>query len=428
MSHSPSKLVFLSVIFLTSAVAAFAQDPVSRSNRENSPYSRYGMGEERNGFNTLLKGMGTVSSAYANPYAINSDNPASYSYIKLTTYEAGGEGSMRTVTGGGEKYKTGMATLSYFSFGIPAGKYLGLSFGLRPETREHYWLDDTTNVAGYGNAIKSQRSDGSMNYAYLGAAGQYKNLSVGVNFGYLFGTSEQTSYLLSTDKSAYVYNSLFTRFAKRGGIYWKTGALYDINLKKDRKIRLGATATLSQDINITSDEVWVSYSSTTGYADSAYSKNTVKGKITLPMSYGFGIQFLQSDKWLAAIDIKAAQWGQYRNIGKADSLSDNTYRIALGGEYTPDALSLRKYFHRVTYRLGVYYGKDKVFLRNTEINYYAVTGGISLPFKRSTDRVHLGLEVGKRGTETNGLLKESFVRFSFGISLNDRWFVKNPYR
>src|SRR5687767_793153 len=143
MSHSPSRFVFLSVIFLMAAVAAFAQEPapVSRSNRENSPYSRYGMGEERNGFNTLLKGMGTVSSAYANPYAINSDNPASYSYIKLTTYEAGGEGSMRTITGGNEKYKTGMATLSYFTFGIPAGKYLGLSFGLRPETREYYWLD-----------------------------------------------------------------------------------------------------------------------------------------------------------------------------------------------------------------------------------------------------------------------------------------------
>lgn len=428
MSHSPNRFSFLLFLFSSIVVTVFAQDPVSRSNRENSPYSRYGMGEQRNGLNTLLKAMGSVSSAYANPYAVNSDNPASYSYLKLTTYEAGGEGSSKTIQGGTDKYKTGMATLSYFTLGIPAGKYLGLSVGLRPETRVYYWLDDTSNIAGFGQGIKSQRADGSVNYAYLGASGKYKGLSIGFNLGYLFGTTEYTDYLINVDNTSNVYNSLFTRISRVGGLYWKTGALYDIELKRDNKLRLGATAVLTQNVGLSNDETWISYSSTTGYADSAFTRQTASGKITLPSSFGFGLQFLHSDRWAAAVDLKTAQWEQYRILGLTDSVAASTYRLAVGGEYTPDPLAVRKYLRRVTYRLGFYYGKDKVYLRNTDINYYAITGGLSLPFKRSTDKVHLGMELGQRGTQTNGLLKENFVRFALGITLNDRWFVKNPYR
>ncbi len=427
MFHTRVKRLITTGLFITAGLQAFAQAPSSRANRENSPYSAYGIGELRNGANTLLKGMGTVSSAYANPYAVNSDNPASYSYIKLTTYEAGGEGSMKTVYTGNDRYQTGMATLSHMNIGIPGGKYLGLNFGLKPFSRQYFWMDDTSDIAGYGNSVKSYRTDGTLSYGYIGAAGKYKGLSVGFNFGYLFGTTESLSYLLTVDNASNVYNSLFSRTTKIGGVYWKGGALYEISLPKEKKIRLGATAALAQQLNASKEEIWISYSNKTGYADTSLFNPKTNGKIDLPGTYTAGIQFVDGEKWLAAVDFSTTQWGDFRSYGNADSLNASTYKVSVGGEYTPNAAALRNYFQRVTYRLGFYYGLDPVRLNNTDINVYAVTAGVSLPFKRTTDRIHMALETGSRGTRANGLIRENFVRFSVGMSLNDKWFVKRKY-
>jgi hypothetical protein len=181
---------------------------------------------------------------------------------------------------------------------------------------------------------------------------------------------------------------------------------------------------MGQQLSASRDELWVNYSNTTSYYDTARSTTRVNGKIVMPATYTAGVQFLDGDKWLAALDFSTTQWGNFRSYNNPDSFAATTYKIALGGEYTPNSLALRKYFQRVTYRLGFYYGLDPVRLRNTDLNYYAVTGGLSLPFKRTTDRIHMAMEFGSRGTHANGLIRENFIRFSMGVSLNDRWFVK----
>jgi hypothetical protein len=75
----------------------------------------------------------------------------------------------------------------------------------------------------------------------------------------------------------------------------------------------------------------------------------------------------------------------------------------------------------------LYSGKEPLRINNTDITYAAFTFGASLPFKKSTDRIQTAVEIGSRGTKSNNLLKENFVRFSISMSLNDRWFVKRKY-
>ena len=38
--------------------------------------------------------------------------------------------------------------------------------------------------------------------------------------------------------------------------------------------------------------------------------------------------------------------------------------------------------------------------------------------------VNIGLEIGQRGTTTNGLIKEQFFKATIGFTINDRWFAK----
>lgn len=426
MFHNYGKALLSAALLVQgSAIVSFAQN----SNKENAPYSRYGLGEQRNGVNTLLKGMGSISSAYANSFAVNTDNPASYSHLLLTTYEVGGEGSSRSIGKGTERYRTGMATLSHLNIGIPISKHVGVAFGLRPNTRTYYRLNDTTSLTGLGKTVLDYSGDGSTNYAFIGGAYATHGLSVGVNFGYLFGTVDNRILAVKQLDTVQAMNSDFVRYAKVGGVYWKTGALYDAKLNKKLSLRIGATATLSQQINVRQDNyqiIWRNSSGTT-IADTATSVKGVAGKIQLPLAYSVGAHLFDQAGWLIGVDFSAAQWSQFRQFGNADSLGDS-YKMALGGEYTPNSSGVNvSYLSRVTYRAGFYYGRDKVLLQGTRLDYMAFSLGASLPFRRSFDRLHVSTEIGRRGRDTKGLFKENFYKISVGISLNDRWFVKRRY-
>ncbi|MBS1775653.1 MAG: hypothetical protein JSS64_05155 [Bacteroidetes bacterium] len=425
MFHNCVKLAVVNFLLLSPIVSS-AQN--TASNRENSPYSRYGLGELRNGSNTALKSMANQTAAYANGYLVNPENPASYASLKLVTYELGAEGRSRTLISNNQSATTGTATLSHLTIGIPVAKHAGIAFGLRPYTRVYYRMNDSLNLDGMGPALKVYSGDGGTNYAFLGGGWQYKGFSIGVNVGYLFGTIRNSVILQKQYDTVNAYNSDFSVFRKIGGLHYEVGTQYYTSLRNKLGLRLGANASFAQNLNLwadTSASLWRN-SGTSTIFDTATYVNNARGTIRLPLSYSIGAQLFNENKWMAGINFSAAKWSEFRNAGSVDSVT-NSFKISMGGEYTPDATSYYQYLRRITYRLGFYYGKDFVDLRNTSINYYAVTAGASLPFKRSQDRIHMGLELGRRGKETNGLVRENFFRFYFGISLNDRWFVKRKY-
>lgn len=413
------------VLFFFSAIATVH---AQNATKENAPYSRYGIGEIKDGSGMNLRGIGGASAAYANPHIVNTENPASYSFLKLTTYEAGVEASMRSIQSGTEKYKTGTLALSYLTIGIPMGKNFGMALGLKPQSRVYYHIADSANIPGLGNSVRDYIGDGGLNYVYGGLAGKYKGFSLGFNLGYSFGSINNTSRLTSLDTFA-VLNTEFLRQTSIGGLQYKLGAQYETNLNKRMGLRLGATAQLEQSLNATRNDYRMQFyygSNGARVNDSVFSSGDIDGKIVLPLSYSGGAQ-LYGVNWNINASFDATKWSDFCNFEQPDSLADQTWALHVGGEYTPDPLNITKYFQRVTYRLGFSYGKDYVQLRGEEMNYFTVAAGISFPFRRSTDRIHTVFEYGQRGTLNNGLLKESFYRLGVGISLNDRWFIKRKY-
>jgi long-subunit fatty acid transport protein len=269
--------------------------------------------------------------------------------------------------------------------------------------------------------------NGGTTYAFIGGGYRYKGFSVGANFGYIFGTINHFKEITGIDTFK-VNHARFANSTKIGGIYWKAGALYETNFNKKLGMRAGVTFAASQNITARRDEYWYSVSSADPTIfDTARSLTDVKNTTTIPMAYSAGFHMIGIDKWMVGIDFSGASWSDFRNFGARDSVADNAYKISVGGEYTPNMASITRYFDRVTYRVGFSYGQDHVYLRGTNINYYSGTVGMSLPFRRATDRIHMAFEMGSRGTTANGLLRETFTRFSLGISLNDRWFVKRRY-
>ncbi len=445
MRNFPGKSLAASLLLLVaSGAASWAQTTSSGSNptsgRENNPYSKYGIGEMWNGNNTALKGMGSVSSAWVDPYLINSDNPATYTYFQLTTFEGGMSASTRTVTAegdGGKSYTTGTASIAYLALGFPIGKKAGLSFGLKPYTRSYYALTDT-NVTALGQTVRAYSGDGGLSNAYIGAAYRFKKISFGFNLSYLFGTYRNFISVSSIDSNTFYrsYNAQFNRYTQLGGLVWKAGIMYDTKVfDSGYSFRLGATYSLGQSLNQSLNYYEVA---TYNFGDTIANDTSVNagersGKLTLPSSFSVGVLFARDNRWSVGADFASSNWREYKSSPDSNmnyNIGNSTYRLSLGGEFTPNPDDMKSYSSRVTYRLGAYTGTDYVRLQNTTLPVYGLTFGASLPFRRvvrTHSRVHLSMDIGRYGTKTNGLLQQTYVRFGLGLSFNDKWFIPRKY-
>lgn len=428
MFPKPIKQLLFTCVALAASSSIFAQN-IYRPF-ENSPYSRYALGDEMNAINPAIKAMGSITAAFSDPYIINTDNPASYAHIKHFTYEAGGEGRLRTVTSGNDKFQTGTANISYLNIAVPMGKYGGMLIGFRPQYKMSYALYDTLQTL-LGSSSHSYTGDGNAQYFFIGGAGTYKGFSLGANLGYIFGHYNQSSWLRSSSTTSNVNNSEFQRNSSIGGMYLKLGAQYEKIVYKDYTLRLGAQLNTKQNINTERNEYWIShpfYSTDTSGSDTAYRTGGSKEKITLPTEMSFGLQIAKSDKWMLGVNYKSTNWSQFSFAGLQDSIGSKSYKFSVGGEYTPNSLSIYNYWKRVTYRAGFYLGQDFVSIAGQQANYYAATFGLSLPFRRSTDRIHTAIELGNMSSTSTSKIQTNFVRFTFGVSFNDKsFFVKRKY-
>jgi len=425
MFHTRAKYLLIVLLIIggfrlsaqtTTSSGTNTSDPLN--GNMNDPYSKFGIGTLQNGNNTVLKGMGNVTSAFENPYEVNSDNPASYSFLKNTVYEAGFTASSMGVNSQGQSYTTGTASISYLNLGIPVGKNAGICFGFRPYSHTYYSLADTIQNSPIGQAVRSYSGEGSLNYAYVGVAAKYKGLSVGVNVGYMFGTIADITAVVPIDTLPQnrAYTTQYSNYNRIGGIYWKAGLIYEKKIDSDYTISIGGTFTLEQNLSQRLNSYQISgynFGDTIVNDTISYAGEQQK-KIRLPMSYSAGIIISKNDKWDIGADYTATKWSQF------NSTLDPTMDVGL-------ANNIRNYFSRVTYRFGAYYGTDYLNISGTQLPEYGVTAGGSLPFRRSLSRMHVAIEVGKVGTTSSGLVQETFVRFNLGFSFCDRWFIPRKY-
>lgn len=428
MFHKPVKLFYCLGLYCLLTQQSNAQ--VTTRPFENLPYSRYGLGEEMLGINPALKSMASTTAAFADEYIINTENPASYASIRNFTYEAGLEGRRRTIASANASYQTGTLNFNYLTMAIPMGKYAGMAIGYRPYTKISYSLFDTLQ-SQIGPTAISYNGNGSTNYFFVGLAGKYQGLSIGANVGYIFGNINENSWYKSNSTAYYVNNSEFLKLKSIGGIYIKTGLQYELTLKKDYTLSFGAQASLKQNLKTTLSEYWIAhpfYASDTAGSDTSYALKNVQNKLSLPGAYSFGIQLKKGDQWALGLQYQTTQWSQYNNYRYHDSVAQNSHRISIGAYYTPDALNIFKYWKRVSYRAGLFTGKDFVQINGVQNTYYGASLGLSLPFRRSNDRILTSFEMGKIGNTQIGNIQQNFYKLSIGVSLNDRsWFIKRKY-
>ncbi len=92
-------------------------------------------------------------------------------------------------------------------------------------------------------------------------------------------------------------------------------------------------------------------------------------------------------------------------------------------------------YHKPNYKLldffgaqGCVGGNTYIEINNQPIKEFGISFGLGLPFRRSKSMLNFAFEFGNKGTVENDLVQENFFKFTFGLSIYERWFVKNKYR
>ena len=88
--------------------------------------------------------------------------------------------------------------------------------------------------------------------------------------------------------------------------------------------------------------------------------------------------------------------------------------------------SVNSFFRRVTYRGGIILKKSPIIINSNQLNTTALTLGMSLPVG-SISRVNIGIETGKRGNINKLSIKENYLKFIVGSSINNVWFIKRKF-
>lgn len=173
--------VLASGLGLLLASSAFAQD--------NSPYSRYGIGDLVPSSNISNRSMGGISAGYTDALSVNFNNPASFA-----AFQAWKEKKSKKLSSGRvvldmavnidnrtlrdpqkeQRFTASNALFSYVQVGIPLRKNWGMSFGLRPISRISYKIDqykrlfDPVTGANIDSTITQFEGDGG---SYIGSMG-----------------------------------------------------------------------------------------------------------------------------------------------------------------------------------------------------------------------------------------------------------------
>ncbi|UEG50926.1 hypothetical protein LK994_05495 [Ferruginibacter lapsinanis] len=418
---------------------------LSAFSQENSPYSRYGVGDMVPNHNILTRGMGGISAGYANGQMLNFTNPASYSSLSSTIFDLGAEVDSRKLKSISptQNFTATNALFSYMQVGFPikmkrANKkniFLGVNIGLKPTSRINYKIAKFERLPGIDSLVTFYEGSGGINEASAGAGLTIKNFSIGFNVGYMFGNKDYSTQLTFLNDTVRYYESNSSTKTNFGGLLLNGGIQYKIKINKNTLLRLGGYGNLKQSLSASKDvlreTVVFDADGSSTKVDSVY-ENTLKGNLVYPASYGFGFT-LQQPNWLFGADLEMTQWKDYRFYDEKDFVHNN-WKIRAGAEYFPakDATSLKKYFNFVKYRAGFYYGPDNVKL-TTNIPEYAFTFGAGFPLKlrrsyyeTQTSILNVSAEIGSRGDKKSNL-RENFFRLAFGFSLSDLWFRRAKY-
>ena len=388
----------------------------------STPYSKMGYGMLTDNASSIQRSMGGVGYAMKGGRIVNVMNPASYANVDSLTFlwDVGIDvTNLWSKENDNKGYNFG-GGLDYLTGHFKVAKGLGAAFGLLPYSSVGY---------SYGGDIdggfESRSGSGGFNQLFVGVGFEpVKNLSVGFNFAYLFGTTSNTT-LIQSNSSSY-----FTRNMKIRDWNAQVGVQYSLPLSKGRDL-LTVGASFQPKKSFHGDAWGTRYDSQDTKADTI-GYTSMKGHYEQPFGIGVGASYNWNHRLTVEADYTYQKWSgaKYMPIGGFEPQTmqfDDRWKAALGVQYTPNRRG--SYVGAMAFRAGVFYNHDYLNYSGNNVRDYGASVGIGLPAPGGNKTtVNLGIEWRHRESSPVQLITENYLNITLGINFNELWFWKSRIR
>jgi hypothetical protein len=243
-------------------------------------------------------------------------------------------------------------------------------------------------------------------------------LNLGLNFGYNFGEIRHAGSF-KFNNSEYMDNE-YTNSMYLKGFSFTAGAIYSLGQVFDfHSANVGFYLSPQTNLNTTKERISLFRTNSGTLTDTL---TTPDYTVTLPMSYGIGLEIGLTKKLIFALDYSFMNWQEHTVDGINGGLK-NSNRFSLSCEYLPEKDILADYANRLRLSAGLYYEQTHLEINNNRINEFGATLGCGIPLSRNSV-LNSALIYGNRGTIDNGLIKDSFFKVQLSLTLNELWFVR----
>lgn len=399
----------------------------------NSPYASFGIGDVKYDNTTDINAMGGISTAYIWDFSnnFNFSNPAANANLELATLkiDANNENGFYKTNYNNMNVTKHSTYLSNITIAFPLSNKVKFGLGYQPYSSKKYTSVVSTTMSNGSIMSNVFRGEGTLSTVQAALSYQISpEFGVGLRTNFYFGNLYDINEMTFSDSE--LINGYETK-NKIKTYNFTLGTTYQKKLEKDRKLTLGATFTFGN-----TGKMETSYTNSTYFYTQGMEKNLVTiieekysdNKHLLPIEFSLGAGYGRDMKWFLGSQLDYKKGEKVQILGQPFAYQDS-YKISFGGWYLPNNNNFRNYLSRVVYRYGAYYEKGNLLLNGKNINQFALTAGVTLPFenKNTSNSMDLGIELGKRGTLDNNLVRQNFINFRVGINFSDRWFMKRLY-
>ena len=388
----------------------------------HSPYTAQEVGEFIE--NTLPNhaGIGHIGIALPQSGHIQGLQPALLGREKLTRIYFGIASDIRQVRSQTTllNYNSTKLGAVVCSFPLRTARW-GIRIGLSPHTEANYNIHLSGLSAGRPGSSSNHRitGEGGINKAHI-AQGIHlgKGLHLGAELSYYFGAIHKVDRIdiVGDDASGLGLES-DDRYSF-SGLGYTIALHYGYEISEERRLSIGTTLTPFSQLSrrkttdvsrflISNDEPLIGSLQTLSLAD----------KYTLPLEIRLGLGYQVGSTWNVGLD---TQMRSFSNSGYR-----NSWRLATGTVYTPEARSL-KYFKRLPYRFGISWEQLPYKVESGLLQDISVYLGSTFPL-RSGGQIGIGLRLGSRGETTSSTFSERYIQIYTGTTLSSKWFVKRKY-
>mgnify|MGYP001024818594 CR=1 FL=1 len=406
------------------------------NNNTTSPFSRFGLGDLQSHTHGRTSAMGGATLGSRNSQQVNIANPASYTSTDSLAFlfEFGMNGKFSSYKNDIDHFATNDVNFRYFVMSFPITRKVSTALGLTPYSDVGYDIQVNQELPNSGNVRYLYYGEDSLSRAFWGVAvSPLKNISVGANLYYFFGSLQRKSNV------TFPNNIEMYSIEKNDGLRLRDfglnyGIQATIPMEKDQSITLGATfsnkpkfTAFSTDISLKTLYLYDDSGNPFGDVDTLSYRDELKGKIQMPMSVGLGVSYVKKNKLELNADYQFEQWTKARFLNESYFFLTDRSIFSVGGEYIPEKFSIRSYTSRMAYRAGLRYEKTYLNISNQQVNDFGISFGVGLPVYRSNSTINISAELGRRGNTSDDLVRENYVKLNLSVNLYDLWFVKRKF-